>query len=117
MVIVADATEERPSRLVTRNRTTCDAGVENDVVVSGPPGTNAPNDPSSDTSQAYLTIGLVRSVEVDTSETFSPTRGDRGYQMKDATGAALSLYVAASGAVAGAASTAAEATSAAAVNP
>src|SRR5439155_6760769 len=41
------------------------------------------------------TIGLVASEDVDTSENLSPTRGEEGNQRKDATGGALSLYVAA----------------------
>ena len=61
----------------------------------GPPGWNGPKGPLSDVSHAKATIGLVGSEDVDTSENLSPTRGEEGNHRKDATGGALSLYVAA----------------------
>src|SRR2546428_12248652 len=93
--MVAAATEDRWSAAVTRRRTTWLAGVENTALVVGPPGWNGPKGPLSATSHANPTIGLVRSEDVDTSENLSPTRGEEGNHRIDATGGALSVYVAA----------------------
>src|SRR6266516_898874 len=93
--MVAAETEDRWSAAVTRRRTTWSAGVENTALVVGPPAWNGPKGPLSATSHPYPAIGLVRSEDVDTSENLSPTRGEEGNHRKDATGAELSVYVAA----------------------
>src|SRR2546427_932931 len=95
MRIVSATTDDWWSAAVTRRRTTWSAGVENTALVVGPPGWNGPKGPLSATSHAYPTIALVRSEDVDTSENLSPTRGEEGNHRIDATGGALSVYVAA----------------------
>jgi hypothetical protein len=62
------------------------AGVANVVVVTGPPSLNAPNGPLSARSHAWAVMGLVRSVEVDTSEMDSPGRGKAGNHTNEASG-------------------------------
>jgi hypothetical protein len=57
--------------------------VENVVLVPEPPVANAP---VPATSQANAVIGLLASVELDTSDTFSPARGADGNQLNDAAG-------------------------------
>src|SRR5437868_13297469 len=75
MWIVWLAMLESRSPLVTRNLTVWSAGVVNVVLIADGPAWNAPR---SVRSQANAVIGLVRSVEVDTSETVSPVCGVLG---------------------------------------
>src|SRR5665213_4214509 len=70
-VIVCVATLESPLASLTRSCTTCGPGVAKVVLSVACPAVNAPESKL----QAKAVNGLLASVEVDTSETGSPTRG------------------------------------------
>src|ERR1019366_2710234 len=82
-VIVSETSLERPLASVTRSRTTCDPAVAKDVLSTCCPATSAPPGRSD---QAWVVIGLPASLEVDTSDTASPTCGEAGNHWKEATG-------------------------------
>src|SRR5207253_5440448 len=79
------ATLERPSAAVTSSRTTWSPGVVNEVLRTCLPTLNTP---LLARAQANVVSGLVRSVELDTSETVSPTTGVDGNHLNDASGGA-----------------------------
>src|ERR1039458_7177503 len=83
--IVSETVLVRPSAPVTRRCTRWFPAVANEVLTACPP---AANTPLPLTSQANAVIGLVASVELDTSETGSPVCGVTGNHVKDAAGAA-----------------------------
>ena len=83
--IVCAATAETPAASVTRKRTTCWPGVLNDVPLTAPPPANTP---VPERSHANAVIGLAGSVELESSETRSPTCGALGDQVNDAEGPA-----------------------------
>src|SRR3979411_1296421 len=77
-------TADTPLASVTRSWTTWLPCVEKVVLIPEPPVANAP---VPATSQANEMIGLPASVELETSDTLSPTRGAVGNQENEATGA------------------------------
>ena len=79
------ATLESPLASVTRRCTTWLPAVVNVVLIPGPPTANAPVPVGS---QANDVIGLDASVELETNDTDSPTRGVPGNQLNDAEGPA-----------------------------
>src|SRR6476646_6691301 len=81
--MVSVATLESPSAAVTRSRTTCAPGVAKVVLATCWPAVNVPFPARL---QAKAVSGLVWSVELDTSETGSPTTGTAGNHLNDATG-------------------------------
>src|SRR6266480_1850549 len=74
-LIVSPTTPERPSASVTRSCTRCFPGVENDLVITGPP---ARNGSLLVRAHAKAVIGLAVSVELDTNRTGSPVCGAVG---------------------------------------
>ena len=86
MLMVSTATLERWSAAVTRSLTWWLAGVGKLALVTAPAALKGPNGPLSATSHAYSTIGLVRSLEVETSEISWPGCGELGNQTNEASG-------------------------------
>src|SRR5947209_16902202 len=100
------ATAEEPSADVTRRRTRWLPALGKVVLTTGPPSSKAPLPARS---QPRPMIGLMKSVDVDASDTVSPAFGAGGNQRNDALGCAC--------APAGATSAVAATAAAAAVRP
>src|SRR5438552_3263518 len=84
--IVWRAMLEAPRASVTRRRTRWLPKVEKDVLATGP---DTLNGPFPARSQERPVIGLMASLELDTSTTVCPTTGAGGNQLNEATGSAL----------------------------